>query len=181
MWEAAHALLNISPRTRANRTRCQTPSLLRALIFGSDGSAMSPTHTRGRRGQRYRYYVSQSVLKGGAADGPVVSRLPAEQIEAAVVDQLRALLRQPEVVVGTWQAARAHGSNLSEAEAREALERLDPIWNELFPAERARIVRLLVERVDVGSDGAQVRLRLEGLASLARDLAAHVEAARAAA
>jgi hypothetical protein len=134
-----------SPRLRANRTRSQTPALLRGLIFGSDGRAMSPTHTRGRRGQQYRYYVSQSVLKGGAADGPAVSRLPAEQIEAAVVDQLRALLRQPEVVVGTWQAARAHGSDSSEAEAREALERLDPLWDELFPAERARIVRLALE------------------------------------
>ena len=29
---------------------------------------------------------------------------------------------------------------------REALERLDPLWNELFPAEQARIV---VERVDI--------------------------------
>ncbi|MEI6161071.1 MAG: recombinase family protein, partial [Roseococcus sp.] len=36
MWDAAQALLTISPRTRANRTRCQTPSLLRGLIFGSD-------------------------------------------------------------------------------------------------------------------------------------------------
>ena len=50
MWDAAHALLTISPRVRANRTRCQTPSLLRGLIFGSDGRAMSPTHARGRRG-----------------------------------------------------------------------------------------------------------------------------------
>jgi len=47
MWDAAHALLSISPKTRANRTRCQTPSLLRGLIFGSDGRAMSPTHAGG--------------------------------------------------------------------------------------------------------------------------------------
>jgi hypothetical protein len=46
----------------------------------------------------------------------------------------------------------------------------DPLWDELFPAEQARIVRLLVERVDVGPDGAEVRLRLDGLASLVRDL-----------
>jgi hypothetical protein len=44
------------------------------------------------------------------------------------------------------------------------------IRTELFPAEQARIVRLLVERVDVGPDGAEVRLRLDGLASLMRDL-----------
>jgi site-specific DNA recombinase len=29
----------------------------------------------------------------------------------------------------------------------------DPLWDELFPAEQARIVALLVERVDIGTDG----------------------------
>ena len=89
-----------------------------------------------------------------------------------MVDQVRALLRQPEIVVGTWRAARGEAPDLTEAEVREALERLDPLWDELFPAEQARIVRLLVERVDVGPDGADIRLRLEGLAGLVRDLAA---------
>jgi hypothetical protein len=49
---------------------------------------------------------------------------------------------------------------------------LDPLWDELFPAEQARIVRLLVERVDVGPTGADIRLRTAGLAGLVRDLGA---------
>ena len=106
LWDAAHAILRESPRVRANSNRSQTPALLRGLIFGPDGRAMSPTHTR-RRGRLYRYYVSQAVLKGTAGDDCPVRRLPAAEIEAAVVDQVRALLRQPEVVVGTWLAARA--------------------------------------------------------------------------
>jgi site-specific DNA recombinase len=40
----------------------------------------------------------------------------------------------------------------------------------LYPAEQARIAQSLVERVDIGVDGATIRLRMEGLASLARDL-----------
>jgi hypothetical protein len=60
---------------------------------------------------------------------------------------------------------------MTEDEARLALERLDPLWEELFPAEQARIIHLLVDRVDIGAGGADVRLKLEGLASLARDLA----------
>jgi hypothetical protein len=55
---------------------------------------------------------------------------------------------------------------------RDALERLAPLWDELFPAEQARIVRLLVERVEVGPAGADIRLRVAGLASLVRDLGA---------
>ncbi len=85
---------------------------------------------------------------------------------------VRALLRRPEVVVGTWRAARSEAPDLTEAERREALERLDPLWDELFPAEQARIVRLLVERVGIGPAGADIRLRVAGLASLARDLGA---------
>jgi hypothetical protein len=42
------------------------------------------------------------------------------------------------------------------------LHRLDPLWDELFPAEQARIVQLLVERVEVRLDRLNVRLRTAG-------------------
>jgi hypothetical protein len=60
---------------------------------------------------------------------------------------------------------------VTEQEVLHALERIEPLWDELFPAEKARIVRLLVDRIDVRADGAAVRLRLDGLGSLVRDLA----------
>jgi site-specific DNA recombinase len=44
------------------------------------------------------------------------------------------------------------------------------VWSELFPAEQARIVHLLVERVDVREDALEVRIRAEGLASLVGEL-----------
>lgn len=47
--------------------------------------------------------------------------------------------------------------------------RLDPLWDELFPAEQARIVALLAERVDIGESELNVRLRVDGLADLTRD------------
>ena len=99
-------------------------------------------------------------------------RVPAAEIETAVVNQLRGLLRSAEIIVGTWRAARQSMDGISEADVREALERLDPLWEELFPAEQARIVQLLVERVDVSSDGADIRLRTEGLTNLVADLRA---------
>ena len=48
---------------------------------------------------------------------------------------------------------------------------LDPLWEELFPAEQARIVQLLIERVDIGTDGLRLRLRVDGLTGLAREIA----------
>ncbi len=168
LWDKVHGILRESPRVRAGRTRAATPALLKGLIFGPTGCAMTPTHTR-RGDKLYRYYVSQGVLKRGA-DACPVGRVPAAEIEGAVVDQLRGLLRAPEVIVGTWRSARPEIDGLSEAEVREALEGLDPLWDELFPAEQARIVQLLVERVDVGQGGVDIRLRVDGLARLVHEL-----------
>ena len=86
------------------------------------------------------------------------------------MSQVRALLRQPEIVVGTWLAARRETPDLTEREVRDALHRLDPLWDELVPAEQARIMRALVDRVVVGPAGADIRLRVEGLAGLVKDL-----------
>ena len=99
-------------------------------------------------------------------------RLSAGEIENAVVDQLRGLLRSPEIIVRTWRATRKSISDIKEADVRQALERLDPLWDELFPAEQARVVHLLVERVDVSPDGVDIRLRTEGMADLVTDLRA---------
>ena len=130
-----------------------------------------------RKGNRlYRYYVSQDVLKRGP-DACPVGRVPAAEIEAAVIDQLRGIFRQPEIIVGTWRAARAEQDDITEDEAREALLQLDPLWDELFPAEQARIVQLLVERVDVRMHGVEVRLRPNGLAGLVREVAGSRRAA----
>lgn len=169
-WDHVHAILQESPRKRAARTRAETPALLKRLLYGPDGAAFSPTHTR--KGDRlYRYYVSQTVLKHGAGSCPV-GRVPAGEIEAAVIDQLRTVFRQPEIVAGTWKAARAQADDMTEADARAALQQLDPLWDELFPAEQARIVALLVERVDIGKEGLNVRLRVDGLGGLAREMLA---------
>lgn len=61
LWDRVHALLQVSPRTRANNTRAQTPAMLKGLLFTDTGVAMTPTHTR--KGERlYRYYVSMDAV-----------------------------------------------------------------------------------------------------------------------
>jgi site-specific DNA recombinase len=96
--------------------------------------------------------------------------VPAAEIEAAVIDQLRGIFRQPEIVAGTFRAARRLDDDITEADARAALQQLDPLWDELFPAEQARIVQLLVERVDMRMHGVEVRLRPNGLSGLVREV-----------
>ena len=84
LWDRVHAILRESPRKRAANTRAQTPALLKGLIFGPTGVAMTPTHTR-KGGKLYRYYVSTDVLKRDA-EACTVRRIPAAEIERAVVE-----------------------------------------------------------------------------------------------
>lgn len=168
LWDRVHAILGESPRSRASGNRSQTPALLKGILFGPTGEAMSPTHTR-KGGRLYRYYVSQAVLKRGS-DACAIGRLPAAEIEGVVVAQVRKLLVSPEIIVATWREARKQSAEITETEVRDALHAFEPLWDELFPAEQARIVRLLVERVEVGTEGVELRLRIDGLTGLIRDL-----------
>jgi DNA invertase Pin-like site-specific DNA recombinase len=170
LWDKVYGILREGPRQRAARTRAQTPALLKGLLFGPTGCAMTPTHTR-KGGRLYRYYVAADLLKHDAP-AATVRRLSAAEIEGMVLKQVRTLLRSPEMIVRTWRAGRKLIGGLTETEVRTALQRLDPLWDELFPAEQARVIQLLVERVDVGLDAVDIRLRTEGLTNLTAELAA---------
>lgn len=179
LWDRVRATLQVSPRMRAGSTRASTPALLKGLLFGPTGCAMSPSHTR-KGDKLYRYYISQSVIKRGA-EGCPVSRVPAGEIENAVVNQLRGMLRAPEVIIATWISARPELGEMSEDGVREVLAGLDPLWDELFPAEQTRVIQLLVERIDVSLAGLKMRLRVQGVARMVQDLAGIAAANRRAA
>lgn len=164
LWDQVHAILKESPRKRANGARAQSPAMLKGLLFGPDGAAMSPTHTR-KSGRLYRYYTSQTAMKRGKSDCPV-RQMPAAEIERVVLDQVRKLLQAPEIVIQTWRAARKQGNEITENDARTALMEFDGLWAELFPAEQARIVELLVQRIDLSPDKLDITLKIEGLTSL---------------
>ena len=178
-WDKVHTILAENRHRRASRTRAVTPALLKGLIVGPDGKAMAPSHTR-RRGRLYRFYRTATSLKLGHGACPIRA-VPAGDVEAAVINQVRALLRAPEVIVRTWCAACLEGQAIDEREVVEALQRLDPLWDQLFPAEQARILQLLVARVVVRLDGLEIILRVEGITSLVDDLRLRERAERHAA
>ncbi|MFH1268301.1 MAG: hypothetical protein ABIK89_21480, partial [Planctomycetota bacterium] len=59
----------------------------------------------------------------------------------------------------------------TEDEVRDALQKLDPVWDELFPAERERIVRLLIKEAILSANGLDIGVRTNGLRFLATELA----------
>jgi hypothetical protein len=50
------------------------------------------------------------------------------------------------------------------------LNAFDRIWDELFPAEQARLTRLVVEKVTVMSDGIDLVVRTDGVDSVVAEL-----------
>jgi hypothetical protein len=71
-----------------------------------------------------------------------VARVPAAEIEAAIIEQIRGMRHLPELVVATWRAAQPECEGLAEVELRGALAALDPRWTELFPTGQACIIQL---------------------------------------
>jgi hypothetical protein len=143
------------PPTRAKRPLGRNPALLKGLIFGQTGAAMTPAHTR-KNGKLYRYYVSSELLRTGCSASSF-RRLPAAQIEDAVVAQIRRMVQTPEIIMATWRAARKSMKGLAERDVREALFTFESVWSQLFPAEQARIIQLLVDRVDILKRGPILR------------------------
>ena len=169
LWDQVHALIDKSPAgPRAAATWVARPALLKGLIFGPTGAAMTPTHTR-KGGKLYRYYIANDLLRHGATNS-LVRRIPAAQIEGAVISQIKSMIRAPEIIVATWRSAKQSIQGLTERQVRDELHRFEEIWSELFPAEQSRLVQLLVARVDISEAGADITLRLEGLASLLGEL-----------
>ena len=88
--------------------------------------------------------------------------------------------------VASTPSAAAADSGARSVNAVLAQSQVEPVMDELqrdlvgLAPVKARvrdIAALLVERVDIGTDGMKVRLRLNGLAALAHEMLAEVGAA----
>jgi site-specific DNA recombinase len=174
-WDRVHEVLATNAKRRGNEARARTPAPLRGLMRCTHcGAAMTPTHTR-RRGRLYRYYVCLGASRRGHDTCPVRS-IAASEVESIVLGQVRRLLASPELVARTITAlGRENGATeraeFEQGDVIEALGALEPVWDELYPVEQARILRLLIERIDVAPDGISVTLHAAGIRSLVAELA----------
>ena len=102
-----------------------------------------------------------------ASDGGAVTRLAELQARLAQIEQRLARLR---VQMEALQQER-----LDEAAAQEVLSDLVPAWEAMTLVEQARVVRLLVSRVDYdGQQGkASITFQPLGLKTLAGEMLGH--------
>jgi site-specific DNA recombinase len=174
VWQQVQTLLHRHGRRR--RERQPSDALLQRLLRCTPcGCCMVPTFCLRKATTRYRYYKCLTAVKHSARRCPS-KPLPAGAIEQFVLDQLRALAQDPArrqalPADGTVEDNPAENGTDAEALAPATLRLvLDPAWQELPPAQRAAIVRGLVERIDY--DGVQgkvtITFRPQGLRALAQ-------------
>jgi DNA invertase Pin-like site-specific DNA recombinase len=84
LWNAVQAKLS-GNLTKRRHARIESGALLAGRIFDDRGNRMSPSYTM-RRGNRYRYYISQAHLQGGEPGSR--SRISADEVERVVVEAL---------------------------------------------------------------------------------------------
>ena len=64
------------------------------MLFAGDGNRMTPSHAV-KKGTRYRYYVSRSVITRDRTDNSAGLRVPAAEIERLVGSRVRRWLLDP--------------------------------------------------------------------------------------
>lgn len=118
----------VQSQLRANKTythkhQVKRFALLRRMIrCGHCGGRVQPTWTT-QHGREYHYYACTKKIRQGYGLCPLPS-LPAGQIETAVVDQLRTLLRHPDVIARTYREISKSGDTGPDQAALDKLDEL---------------------------------------------------------
>ncbi len=103
----------------STETRNRHGALLRRLLYcKSCGRVMAHTYTT-RDNKRYRYYTCTNAIKNGRRKCPTPS-LPSAEIEKAVIDQIRCIGQDGDLIRETLEQA---GSQTKEAVGRLERER----------------------------------------------------------
>lgn len=89
LWEEVQRTLAAHQVDRMEQIAA--PSLLAGILHDDAGEPMTPSHAN-KKGCRYRYYVSQGLIKGCRTGAPQARRVPAGEVEALVEGRLRSFL-----------------------------------------------------------------------------------------
>ena len=125
-------------------------------------------HTKGEVEDRLRVLKEMAAgLKRGDRNGNGAGNAATAELNR-IRDEITKTENRQAAVARDLQLREA--TELTERDVIDALQSIDPVWDELFPAEQARIVQLLVDRVIVNPDGLEVSIRSNGLRSLITEL-----------
>lgn len=162
LWDAVQTLMAENRVQRIAGVNTKAPSLLTGLLFDEAGERLTPTWTV-KKGTRYRYYVSTSLVKGDGRTRSMRRRIPAGNLESVVIDRLcNFLSNQAELLTAT------ESEDLDGGGQGRLVERGRQIADELgqAPEKKKAIVTALVHRVEAGSAGVKIHISQGRLTAL---------------
>lgn len=160
-WKLVQDKLAGNRQARALGATAEVPSLLAGLIVDGEGHRMTPTHAV-KKGRRYRYYVSTALITGARTHHDRGLRVPAGDVEALVLDRIRAFFASEQAVGETLSIF-----GLDAATLRSSLKKADELthgWAALPSIKIRELVRSIVERVCVRVDEVVVSLNRKEIA-----------------
>lgn len=132
---------------------------------GHCGSRVMPAWTN-NHGREYRYYTCAKKVQTGYGECPLPA-LPAGEIETAVVDQLRMLMRHPDVIARTYREIAKSGATGPDS---ATLSRLDDLRKRHERAQKAIRAVLNVGDQDDGFMADELKRLNSELKSLAKSI-----------
>jgi site-specific DNA recombinase len=158
LWDAAQSQLAAQGALRRGAKTSPSAAALTGLIFDQSGERLTPTHAA-KRGRRYSYYVSRSLMLGQAHDRSKGWRLPARQIEDAVGAALLAMLSNRAAL-----ARHVEEVGLSASALPSMFDAASDLCRRLqVPEERASAIGRLLARVELRQDRMQITMNLAPL------------------
>ena len=158
IWQAVQQSLAINLKGHRCRTNAKEPSLLAGLVFDDQGMRLAPSHaTKGSR--RYRYYVRPAASTGSSGDEVKPLRIPAPELEEAVIGALESLLRDEARLLGLMGDGEGNADCVGGR-----LRRAAGLAEGLQDAEgRIDRVQRLVDRVAVGTNAIEITVRVAAI------------------
>lgn len=155
LWDQVQALIETNRTATKLGIRARHSSLLTGLIYDGYDRRMSPGHTV-KRGRRYRYYITHaSEIRQG---DPPAWRMPASDIEKAVIIKLTAWLQDRSVIRKILpRDITAHALRSAFEAAELAAQRLSD------SGYKKMIASTLVSRIQVKTNAICIMLSLPGL------------------
>ncbi|MBC8050184.1 MAG: recombinase family protein [Chitinophagales bacterium] len=159
LWSEVQAALAENRVERMTRSTASAPSLLTGLVHDDSGKRMSPTHAN-KRGTRYRYYVSQSLIKRGRTQASdAACRVPAADLETLVEGRLRELLRDESAMLDVVGPATVARRKTMIDNAADLAQR----WPTLATPDKRVILHALIARIDVGCSTVDIAIQSAAL------------------
>jgi site-specific DNA recombinase len=163
LWDQVQSILGENRVDRATGADAKLPSLLAGLAFDETGERLTPSHAV-KKGTRYRYYVSRSLIIGAANDKSSGRRIPAANLESLVVDKLRAFLSDRGAILDAICHEHPNGAAQSRLIAR-AIKIAGELAS-LTPDRIRAMLMTLLSRVDIRPDCVEIGVHRSRLVEL---------------